>query len=241
MYRHIKDYELKYTDVDVYDNLKLSSLLSFLEESACLSASELGFGYDDVSPLHFGFILVNIYIKLEKQIKLGDVLTVHTWPLKPSRAIFLRDSELYVGSEKVGLATARWCMINTNSFTILPSSAFFKEGFFDSYNTQRSIEFSNWKIPLISEGEYSYSKRLAYSDYDHYYHVNNTKYADFVLDVFSVKELENKNISSVKITYVKQCKEGEVLDFVREAREGGFLIEGRVSGELRIQAEINFD
>ena len=50
MYRHIKSYELRYTDVDAFDNLKLSSLLSFLEESACLSADELGFGYDDIAP-----------------------------------------------------------------------------------------------------------------------------------------------------------------------------------------------
>ena len=50
MYKNIKKYELRYTDVDAYDNLKLSSLLSFLEESACLSADELGFGYTDVAP-----------------------------------------------------------------------------------------------------------------------------------------------------------------------------------------------
>ena len=69
MYRHKKDYELRYTDVDAYDNLKLSSLLSFLEESACLSADELGFGYKDIAPKHFGFIIANWYIKLERNIK----------------------------------------------------------------------------------------------------------------------------------------------------------------------------
>ena len=72
MYKNIKKYELRYTDVDAYDNLKLSSLLSFLEESACLSADELGFGYKDVAPRNIGFVLINIYVKLEKNIRLGD-------------------------------------------------------------------------------------------------------------------------------------------------------------------------
>ena len=45
MYRHKKFYDVKYTDADAYDNLKPSALLSFMEESACLSADELGFGY----------------------------------------------------------------------------------------------------------------------------------------------------------------------------------------------------
>ena len=62
MYRHCKDYEIRYTDVDFQDNLKLSSLLSLMEESACLSAEELGFGYSVLQPKNVGFIMVNWYI-----------------------------------------------------------------------------------------------------------------------------------------------------------------------------------
>ena len=241
MYRHIKDYQLRYTDLDAYDNLKLSSLLSFLEESACLSADELGFGYDDVNPNHLGFIVVNWYIKLYKNIKLGDVLTVHTWPLKPRHLIFLRDYELYCGGEKVGVCSARWCMIDTQKYVPVPTSAFFKGDFFDGYNTERSIEFNDWKIPTISSGETIYSKKVMFSDYDHYFHVNNTKYADFLYDVFTVDQLQGKSLSSVQITYVKQCKEGEQLTFLKEKKDGYYLVEGRVDGELRVQMRIEFN
>ena len=241
MYRHIKEYQLRYTDVDAYDSLKLSSLLSFLEESACLSADELGFGYDDVAPKHFGFIVVNWYIKLFKSIKLGDVLTVHTWPLKPRRLIFLRDYELYCGEEKVGVCSARWCMIDTDKFMPVPTSAFFCENFFDGYNTERSIDFNDWKIPSIECGETVYSKKVMFSDYDHYFHVNNTKYADFMFDVFSVDELRGKSLSSVQITYVKQCKEGEQITFSKDKKDGFYLVEGKVDGELRVQMRIEFN
>ncbi|MDE7439240.1 MAG: hypothetical protein K2N23_01845, partial [Clostridia bacterium] len=241
MYRHIKDYQLRYTDVDAFDNLKLSSLLSFLEESACLSADELGFGYADVAPKNIGFIVVNWYIKLNRNIKLGDLLTVHTWPLKPKHLIFLRDYELYCGDEKVGVCTARWCMIDTVKYAFLPVSAFFSENFFDGYNTERSIDFRDWKIPNISSGETIYSKKIMFSDYDHYFHVNNTKYADFMFDVFSVEELQERSVSSVQITYVKQCKEGEEITFSKERREGFYLVEGKVGDELRVQMRIEFN
>ncbi len=46
MYRNIKNYEIRYIDVDAYDILKPSSLLGFMQESAGFSADELGFGYD---------------------------------------------------------------------------------------------------------------------------------------------------------------------------------------------------
>ncbi len=38
MYRHIKNYEIRYMDTDAFDNIKLSALLGILQESSCLSA-----------------------------------------------------------------------------------------------------------------------------------------------------------------------------------------------------------
>lgn len=241
MYKNIRSYELRYTDVDAFDNLKLSSLMSFLEESACLSADELGFGYEALSPKNLGFIIVNCYIKLERNIKLGETVTIHTWPLKPRLLIFLRDSEIYVGDEKVGVATARWFMVSTQTFAPVPSSAFFKESDFKDYNTCRSIEFSDWKIPPATDGKAVYTKTVTYSDYDHYFHVNNTKYADFLFDAFTVDELDGKALSSVQLTYVKQCKEGERIDIVRFEQEGYYLVEGRVCGDLRVQMRVKFN
>lgn len=241
MYKNIRHYNLRYTDVDAYDNLKLSSLLSFMEESACSSADELGFGYSALTPKGLGFIIVSCYIKLYRNIKLGETVTIHTWPLKPRLMIFLRDSEIYVGDEKVGVGTTRWLMVNMNTFAPVPSSAFFKESDFENYNTNRSIDFSDWKIPLINNDEVRYSKTVHNSDYDHYFHMNNTKYADCLMDVFSNEEIKNKTISSAQISYVKQCKEGERIDFYREFNEGLYIIEGKVGEELRVQMRIKFN
>lgn len=241
MYRHKKIYELRYTDVDAYDGLKPSSLLSMLEESACLSADELGFGYKDVAPVNKGFIIVNWYIQLEAPVKLGNKLEVHTWPLRPKHLIFLRDYELFVGGNKVGVATARWCMIDTVNFNVLPANAFFKEGDFDNYNTERSIDFKAWKIPQTEAGKVVYTKKVAYSDYDHYFHLNNTKYADYLVDAFSVEEFNGKYIKSLQITYVKQCKSGEEIEIVRQDFDGYSLVEGSVNGELRVQFKVEFD
>ena len=241
MYRHKKVYELRYTDVDAFDNLKPSALLSFLHESACLSADELGFGYADIAPKNMGFIIVNWYIEFTRPVKLGDKLEVHTWPLRPKYLIFLRDFELFVGGAKVGVATARWCMIDTESFNVLPANAYFEEGAFDNYNTERSVDFKAWKIPVISGGETVYKKKVSFSDYDHYFHVNNTKYADYLMDAFSVEEFRGKYIKSLQVTYVKQCKEGELIEIVREERDGVFFVDGRVNGEVRVQFRVDLN
>lgn len=241
MYRHIKEYQLKYTDYDVYDNVKLSSLLSILEESSCMSADELGFGYDALTPRNIAFVISNWYIELNRNIKLGEKVIVHTWPLRPKHIIFLRDYEIYAGNEKIGVATARWCMVNLSNFSILPASAFFAPDAFDNYNTERSVEFTSWKIPDAEGGKEVYERKVLYSDYDHYFHVNNTRYADFLMDVFSLKELEGKRITTVQINYIKQCKEGETIKFVRAVSGEHEIVDGLVNGELRVRMRIKFD
>ena len=221
MYRHCKTYEIRYTDVDVCDRLKLSALLSLMEESACLSAQELGFGYDALKPKNYGFILVNWYVELSRTISFGDSLTIVTC------------------EEKVGVATSRWCLIDLGNFSMLPAAAVFNPEIV--YNECRSTDFNSWKIPEITQGELAYSKFASYSDYDHYNHVNNTKYGDILIDAFSVEEMKELELRTVQIKYVKQCKYGEKLDIFRHrCDDGSWLVEGRVGGELRIQMKVTF-
>lgn len=239
MYRHIKDYEIKYVDVDAFDIIKASALLGIMQESACLSADELGFGYAEIQPKNLGFILANWFVDLLRPVKLGEVLQIHTWPLKPKHLVFLRDFEFYVGGEKVGAASARWCMIDVKNFKFVPVSANFKDGFFDGYNTERSIEFSSWKIADCGEKIYSHSRRIGFSDYDHYFHANNTKYADYVTDAFSAEEMCGKFIKSLQISYVKQCKAGETLEiFKTRGEDCYYYVDGKVGEELRVQFKV---
>ncbi len=239
MYLHKKEYEIRYTDVDFKDNLKLSALTSLMEESACLSADELNFGYAVVQPKNLGFVLVNWYIELFRPVKLGESLTVCTWPIKPKKLLVFRDYELFVGEEKVGVATSRWCLIDVNTFLTLPTDAVFANDYRE-YNDFRSVETVTWKIPAISDGELVYSRGVVYSDYDHYNHVNNTKYADFLLDAFSVDEFAGKTLKTAQITYVKQCKFGERLDFYRQKCDGFYLVEARVGDEVRASMKVTF-
>lgn len=240
MYCHKKIYELRYTDVDFEDRLKLSSLLSLMEESACLSADELGFGYDVLQPKNYGFILINWYIELFEEIKLGQKLEVHTWPIRPKMTTVFRDYELLADGKKVGVAVTRWCLVDLESFNIIPAARAFDSNI--EYNENRAATVTNWKIPAISDGEKIYSKAVKYSDYDHYNHVNNTKYADFLMDVLSPQELKGKYAKNVRITYVKQSKFGETLDFFRQRQEdGSWIVEGRCAGELRVQMQVTFN
>ncbi|MBO5327665.1 MAG: hypothetical protein J6B04_00660 [Clostridia bacterium] len=240
MYQNCKEYDIRYTDVDYYDHMKLSAILGILQESASISADELGFGYDDRIVKGFAFIVSNWYIELFRPINVGEKVKCITWPIKPKHVLFFRDFELYVGEEKVGVATSRWCLMDLAKYSVLPVKAFF-ENDTREYNDCRSVEYSSWKIPAICQDAPVYSKTISYTDYDHYNHVNNTKYADFVFDAFSIDEMKNKYISSVQVTYVNQCKCGEKIDISKTYLDGYCYLEGKVNGELRVQFKVKFN
>ena len=125
-----------------------------MQESACLSADELGFGYKNLQPKNIGFILSNWYVELYRPVAYNESLTVHTWPVRPKHLIVMRDFELFVGDEKVGVGTSRWCLVDLATFSLLPSSSVFADVDI-RYNEFRSTDFNSWKIPRVEDVDFT--------------------------------------------------------------------------------------
>ncbi|MCD8205881.1 MAG: thioesterase [Clostridia bacterium] len=243
VYRHERSYDVRYTDVDVRDKLKPIGLLAILNEGASTSADELGFGYEVVTKLGYGFILANWYVELERPIDLSEKLRVLTWPEPPRPVQLFRDYEIYSGEEKIGTAVGRWCLVELKSFKILPTARVYENpelGLDIKFNDFTCLTPPPWKIPAIKAGREVYSRRVLYSDLDHYFHVNNTKYADYLFDAFTADEIVGRPFKSFQITYAGQCKEGDEMRVFREDFDGYSLVEVRVGGDIRAQMKVSF-
>ena len=241
----VKEYQIKYCEVDFKDELKLSSALSYLEEVACLNAEEGGFGYSFVQSKGCAFILSNIVCEFKTPVRLGEELSFKTWPLPPSYVVFGREYQIKTKTGEVKLnASSRWCLMHLKTGKIMPSKIIDNQDY-KQYHTEKAIENVAWKIPAfdLSEDELKYSLTVSYSDYDHNQHVNNTKYADYCLNCFSIQELLFVWLKYFSISYVRQCKEGEVLRFYRKQQnEKGYLVQGvNEKDEIVVQAKLVFE
>ena len=243
-YEHTQEFLIKYCDVDFKDDLKASSALAYFEEVACASADELGFGYAFVKPRGYAFMVTNICCEFLRPIPLGMLACIKTWPLIPSHATFRREYQI---SDKEGNiyvnASSRWCLVDMFSAKLLSSKVIDNQDY-STYNTAKVLEEVQWKIPSFKqeEGLLKFTITIANSEYDHNMHVNNTKYADYCLNCFSIEELTDKNLRKFSISYLKQCKEGETLYFYRKQQEdGSYLAHGfNENGELVTQSLIEF-
>lgn len=243
-YEHIKKFQVKYCEADFKDELKISTVLSYLEEVACSSADELGFGYDFVKAKGFAFMVTNVCCEFLRPVALGEIVTVKTWPTPPSYVVFGREYRFLSEKEEILMnASSRWCLIDMKSGKLLQSKAIDNQDY-STYNTAKALDGVNWKIPAFraEEGELRYTMTVANSEYDHNMHVNNTRYADYLFNCFSIAELKDRRLSRFAISYIKQCKEGETLRFYRKKEtDDGYLTQGfNETGELVVQARIVF-
>lgn len=239
-YCNSKTYELRYSDFDFKDELKLSSLLALAQESACVSADELGFGYQALKALGYGFLVVNTYGELYRPIVLGDKLTVETWPLPPRHVICERDYRVKDGrGQTVAALASRWCLVDLSNFRLLTPDVLGKTHTDCPYRAEKTVEVPNWKIPKLTEAQEVYRMGARHSYCDHYLHVNNTLYADIFLDCFGADELK-RSVQSFQIAYGKQVKEGEELVLLRRDFNDCTVCEAHSGQEISAQFRIRF-
>ena len=244
-YEHNNHFKIKYCEADFKDEIKLSSLLAYLEEVSCSSADELGFGYEYVKARNYAFIVSGYRCEFLRPITLGETVRVVTWPTPPTHVVFGREYQIFSQEQELLVnATSRWCLIDIEKGKIMPSKVIDNQDY-TRYNTTKLFPDLRWKIPTFapSEGELKFCITIANSAYDHNMHVNNTYYADYCLNCFSVAELQEMRVKTFTIQYVKQCKEGEILRFYRKSvGEEEYLVQGlNENDEIVMQSQIYFE
>ncbi len=236
-----REFVLRNYETDFARRIKPSAILGFFQETAGDHSQAMGMGNVDLAKHGFFWVLSKIYVSIERRPLCGDCVRVVTWPHEPNKAIYERSFTLNDGGGVDLRDYSRWCRLKANG-RIVPVSAVRQPQM--EYIKTASVCFENWQIPNIAERtEPAFSIKIANSEYDFNYHVNNIKYADYIFNCFSVQELKDWTLRNFQIHYVKQSHEGDVLRFYREEiADGEFVIEGKKNDEeVVISARVCFE
>ena len=235
-----RTFTLRNYETDFLRRVKPSAVLGFFQETAGDHSQKMGMGYSDLAEQGCFWVLSKIYVEFERRPVCGETLLVETWPHEPNKAIYERSFRVTDRYGEAMRAYSRWCILK-KSGRIVPCSAIAQPEI--DFISQKSVEFDDWRIPEITDREErAFTIRIANSEYDFNYHVNNIKYSDYIFNCFSVKELEEKVLRGFQIHYIKQSHEGDELSFYRkEICENEYVIEGVKNGtETVVAAKVYF-
>jgi len=230
-------YSLRAADFGLYSRLRPSSILDIFQDVAGRHAIELGCDGPALSRRNLAWVIVKLRYRVLAEAKMYQPVLVSTWPLPPGRIGYQR--EYRIADEQgntIVEGSSEWVLMDisarriTSAGNIYPLSEYCQEKVFsDGFPRLRNFE---------PQGE-AYSFLPPFSDFDLNGHVNNTKYANFVLD--SLKPEKRDVISSFQLDYHREVLPGVELSLLH--RRDGNVVQARgdsAQGEKMFSCRIEF-
>lgn len=228
------------TDTDLYNNLRPCALLKYFQELGGDHADLLGMSREAlVANHHASWILVRVWFRLHRPIHAGEALRIDTWHREVKGVTFYRDFSLYIGGEAVGTGVSAWVIADITTRRML------RPGSIEAIAASRPPQqvFSLQLKPIRSPENKAavYERTVRYSDLDVNGHMNNTKYADVLLDAFHPEELRGRFVSEMQLNYSMECLIGDTMVISRAAEEDSCYIDGcSPDGTRRFEATVQF-
>lgn len=206
-------------DVDGTNSCRPSALLGCLQEAATVAGEKHGFGRDRLMERHGAFwMLARVWYRLDRPLKWGEELTIHTWHRGGRGASMYRDFDLFVDGKPVGEAVSVWVLVRMADRKLMRIHQVPElEG---TGGGERNKDILLTKVRMDGPMELGERRLMHYSDTDINGHVNNTRYADFACDAIRADRLgADEYVCQLQIGYTAECRPGEVLD-IMVGREG---------------------
>lgn len=225
---HEKEFTLRESDFDCFDNLKASAILDLFQTVASEHVSLHGGGFSDMLAKNLAWVVTKIRFDVFAPLCASRKVTVKTVPHAKKLIGYTRDYYVIDESGKTVIkGTSQWVLIDFTTRRIARSDFDFDGEFSDEYAyPNERLE----KVPAVSSPELSrYDVKRA--DLDHNRHVNNVRYLDMVFDAEQDPSLP---LRTVKINYVEEVRNGETITICGE--DG--IYTGYADGKIRFSAKI---
>ena len=203
-----RNYILRANDFDKYHQIKPSAVLELFQDAAGQHAEEIGVGFDAMLARSYLWVLTRIKFRIIKNPKNYQKVLVKTWPLAPNRLGYRRE---YCIEDETGerliVGSSEWVVMHNEKRRLIADPNLYP--FTDGFHPEMMFEE---KLNKIRDFEPTGTPRIVnagFSELDVNNHVNNTKYANYVLDAVSPSATDVLEI--FQIDYRKEVLEGTQL------------------------------
>lgn len=206
-------------DCDCARRMPLPWLLRKVIETATLHANRLGIGFRDLEPMGIVWVLSRVTMRVDRYPGPNEDLSLTTWVqdatrLYSTRCMTLSDADGNV----IGHITSMWVCINIKERTAADISSLGLDRFV-SKNIVSPLPRTR-KLPVVPlDGATTVADRLfEYSDVDFNGHVNSARYAECVLDLWTLDTYYKYLPAQFDINYLHECRYGQTAVIAADER-----------------------
>lgn len=197
-------------DINSSKELKNTSLLSYLEDVACMHSEIAGFGITSMDTIKRTWVLLSWKIEVKKRPVYNDFITVKTWSRGVDKFYVFRDFEVRdQNNEIVAIASSKWVFIDIENNKIVKVS----DDILEKYKPEYISVFEESNISKLSVRNENTLKSCEYkinkSMIDVNNHLHNIYYMDIAKEVLPPEFAYSNELNNFEIMYKKEVKLGE--------------------------------
>lgn len=205
--KKIYSYELCHTGT-----IKPSYLMRYMQTAAGLDSDSFGATYQILREHDMVFVVSKLKLEMFDEIKRGDTIELKTWQKCIKGVSFIRDYEIKCENKVVGYGSAQWALMSfaerkpvrpINLPVELPG---------DPRMPSRDIELERiLKYPENAVHYGTFKRMVMLSDLDENLHLNNTNYADIMLD-FLPHDIHSASFKTIQINFRGEARLNDELE-----------------------------
>lgn len=201
-----EDYIITSFMVNLRGRAGLYTILNLVQDVGWQHATQMGVQL----PKGQGWVFTRQKLQMSDWPKYGEVATVKTWLRNPGTNPFiLRDYEIYVGDRKLGDCTSTFTVFDTQTRKMVAANWGAYARIFRNKGVHATLPL---KIPLATEIDQLAKFEVRNSDIDLNNHVNNTRYAQWVLDAIPIDMLRRgSHLTGYEVNFLAEMKIGDVV------------------------------
>lgn len=224
-------------DVDFNSIAKPFFYLNAFQIAAGKHSEKLNAGHETMLKEYSAYwVLARVSVNVSRYPDIYEDVEVETWPLPPKSAYCIRNYAARDGRGKIiATGSSMWTVVDKERHVLRPISTI---GLLSPGIYREDGGDSLGKLPKLDEtAERIYSFQVRVADLDLNRHINNAKYAEYMLNAFNVSELDGKYISSFQINFLHEAREDDILSvYKKSAGAGEYAIEGKIGGSAVFSA-----
>lgn len=215
-----QEFTLSHIHVDCFGRAKPSTLLYFVQEAAGEHCSLLAVDKETLSHKHLFWAVTRNRIQITRLPRLGETITVETWPMPTTRVAYPRSVVAYDREHKeLFRSISLWVLMDDRTRTmILPGkSGITVDGTLTG--TELTVPHAVATRPM----EHTVQCHVGYTLLDQNGHMNNTRYMDWLDDLLPSAFHRQHAVQEFTLCYLNEAREADQITLNYELTDGPVL------------------
>lgn len=202
-----ESYKINSLLVNPMGRLGLYGVLNLLQETAWMHTESLGFGLKHMEKEGLFWVVTRLTLTMKKWPAFGHKIQVQTWLRPPEGTFVAREFRILdEDHQEIGACVTSWLALEKDTKKILPVQNLRDWNVIAHTNT---TQLQTDKIPVEGEYEKLAKFRVRNSDLDTNQHVNNIKYAQWILDSIPYELHRQLRLQNYSVNFLAETHLGD--------------------------------